>query len=168
MFGHLAEQRCCQVHGRAVATVTYGQLARLRLGVRDQFVDGACREGRISDKHERDRGQHAHRLQVLQRIEGHLRIETGIGCERARRADAQGVAVRRRLGHNAEADVAACAGSVIHHDLLAEIFGQPRHDHAHHCISAATGRKSDDDVDRLAGVISSLGANPASRGRRMR
>jgi hypothetical protein len=98
---------------------------------------------------EGDGREHADRLEVLQRIEGHLRIEAGVGRQRAGGAHAQRVAVARRLRHHGEADVAARAGPVVDHHRLAELVVEPRHQHAHHRIGAAAGREGHDHADRL-------------------
>jgi hypothetical protein len=111
------------------------------------------RHRRVADDHERNGRQHAHRLEVLLRVEGHLRVQAAVGGQRAGGTHAQRVAVARRgLGHHRQADVAAGAGPVVHHHLLAQLLVQARHQHAHHGVGAAPGREGDDHADGFGGV----------------
>ena len=103
----------------------------------DQLGELADAELRIGGEHDRLLGKLDHRHEILQRIEAHLEH-----VRRARhlvRRDQHRVAVRRALGGEFEADVAAAARLVLDHDLLAE--------HARQVIGDGAGA----DVGRAAG-----------------
>jgi hypothetical protein len=123
-------------------------VARLRLGQRDQLALRARADRRVPHDHERNGRDHAHGLEVLHRVEGHLRIEAHVGGERTGRAQAQRVAVGRRLRRQREAHVAAGTGLVVDHHGLAQLLVEPRHQQAHHRVGAAAGREGDDHADR--------------------
>jgi hypothetical protein len=58
----------------------------------------------------------------------------------------QRVAVRRRAHDRVGGDVAAGAGAVLDHELLAEALRQPLPDHAGGCIGGTAGRKTENDA----------------------
>ena len=144
------DDRCIAVPLPPCAIV---ELARLRLGQRDQFAQRLGADRRVADDHERNRREHGHRLEVLHRVERHLRVQAHVGRQRTGRAHAQRVAVGRRLRHHREPDVAARARPVVHHHLLAELVVQARHQRTHHRIGTAAGRERDDHADRLVRVV---------------
>src|SRR5262245_36000900 len=69
------------------------------------------------------------------------------------------VAVRDGLGDRVGADIAACAGAVLDHDLLAEPVAQLLRDDARNDVRAAAGREGYDQADRSLrpSVVAGLG-----------
>ena len=74
----------------------------------------------------------------------------------AGRANTDRVSVARRLRDDAEPDVAARARPIVNDERLAEPFRHAWLDQPHDCVGAATGRKGDDDPDRLVREVRRL------------
>ena len=68
----------------------------------------------------------------------------GIDGQRTRRADAQRMSVRRRTREANEADRAAAAGAIFHHDGLAKGFAEFFADDARDAVRGSAGRKGND------------------------
>ena len=66
-----------------------------------------------------------------------------------RRADEEGVAIRRGLGRSGSADRAACAGAVLDQHALAELNVELGCQRAGKGVRAAAGRERHDEGDRL-------------------
>ena len=95
---------------------------------------------------------HADRHEVLQRVVRRLQ-DVRVHRERAHVGQHEGVAVGRGLGDVVDRDVAAGAGAVLDHDLLAELLAErPLHD-ARGRVGAAARLEADHDGDRLVGVL---------------
>ena len=130
--GHHLELRRRQMRGRGRALGREGELARVGLAVGDQLlerVDAKC----VADRqHVGDFRQHRDRHPV-ERIVGDALAEQMRQRDRRRRRDEQRIAVRRRAGDLAGADVHAAAGDVLDDGGLApfaaeRIRRQPRQD----------------------------------------
>jgi hypothetical protein len=67
------------------------------------------------------------------------------------------MAIRRRRNHRLRADVAACAGPVLHDDALAELLLERGLDEPRHGVGEAPGRVRDHQPERLGGKV--LGGN---------
>jgi hypothetical protein len=65
------------------------------------------------------------------------------------RAEADGVAIGRGLGHGVHADVAARAAAVVDEHRLAELFRHLLAHGARHQVGGAAGRVGHDEADRL-------------------
>jgi len=89
----------------------------------------------------RDRRKVADEIEVEPVVE--RRVE-GI----AGRGEQQGVAVRRRARDRAGSDVAAGAGSVLDHELLAQPLGEPSADEARSDVGYPAGRIADEETNR--------------------
>ncbi len=87
----------------------------------------------------------------LLRVVGHLAVQRLVDAVRAHGAHQQRVAVRRRLGHDVGADVAAGAGAVLHDELLAEGLGQFGRQRARQDVGGAAGGEGHHDAHRLGG-----------------
>ena len=104
-------------------------------------------------QHERDFGKLRDWSQILRRIERHRRtIEMRIDRQHAGCGDADRISVRGGLGHGSNSNVAAGPRSILDHDRLTQVFREQWLKRADHDIGAATGRESDDDLDRLIRV----------------
>ncbi|MNV94725.1 hypothetical protein D3C71_1895430 [compost metagenome] len=79
-------------------------------------------------------------------------IDIGADRVRAGRGDQQRVAVCRGLGRHVGADGAACARTVIHHDLLAHAGAHLLGDGARQQVRGAAGRERHDQPDRLGRI----------------
>lgn len=69
---------------------------------------------------------------------------------RARRAQQQGVTVRRGAGHHLGASHAGGAGPIVDDHWLTECIAQPLRDHAGEDVVRPSGREADDHADRFA------------------
>src|SRR6266481_950816 len=92
--------------------------------------------------------EHAHRREVLDRIVGQICTETRRDRVRARCGNADRVAVRWRLGERVRANIAAGAGTVLDHDLLAEFLAELLPYDARNDVGAGAGREGHDQTDR--------------------
>ncbi|MNN55412.1 hypothetical protein D3C81_1702850 [compost metagenome] len=64
------------------------------------------------------------------------------------RAEADGIAVRRGLGHGVHADIAARAGAVLDHHRLAQFLAHALAYRARHQVGGAAGSVGHDKADR--------------------
>ncbi|MPM43662.1 hypothetical protein SDC9_90339 [bioreactor metagenome] len=142
-----------QMDGGAVARRCVGELARLLLGVSDDFLDRLVRAlGGVHHQHVGHHGQQADGREVLHRVIAQLGVQRLVGGH-ADGGDHDGVAVARLLGHIVRTDVAARAGAVFHHHGLAQhaarLVAQRAGDHVH----GASGRERHNPLDRLGGPV---------------
>ena len=108
---------------------------------------------------------------VETKVKSVRRVERQLGVERRRdgvagdAAQAQRVAVGRRLGERVHADIAAGAALVLDDPLLAGEFGHLGAEHARQRVGRAAGRERVDVADGLVG-IGALGTTrpPGRRG----
>ncbi len=150
--GHGFEQFAGHVIGRALSGRRIVQLAGLRFGQRDEFLQRLCLDGGMDHDHEvgvvdrRDRCEIAHQLVFALR---HQRFIGGLGV----RHHQQRVAVRRRFGGLDRADDAAGTGAILDHEGLAETLLQHAADLAGGDVGRATGAERDDHPDRAGGIV---------------
>ena len=123
------------------------QLARLRFGERQQFLDVVGRKRRVGQDDEGPGCRVDDRREVLDRIVGIFRIEQRrngnrrVGCEQQR------VAVWHRLGNKIGANSARGSGFVLDNNRLLPQVGEFLRQHTAVDIGCATGRESDNDFD---------------------
>ena len=161
LVGHAQEFDAClllehlgeQVRRAAQRRDRHRQLARPRLRVGDEFRDGAHRHRRMHEQQVGDLGDDDDRREVLRRRERQVRVERRRGRHRAERALHERVAVRRGLGDEVGADVAAAARAVLDHEGLAELVGEDLR------------RKSRDQVRRAARRIGRRRSSTACSGK---
>lgn len=101
----------------------------------------------------RDSCQHGHRLEVFQRFKEHLWVQTHVGRQPTRRPQADGVTVRKCLGHQSEANIATSPGPIVNNHLLAQFFVQAKREHAHDNLGAPARRKGHREADGLVGLV---------------
>ena len=127
------------------------ELARIGLGVGDQFRNGFYGNGGI----DLDDVWHAHhagnRRGVADEIEAEMRVKRGIGRDR-RRHHEQRITVRRRLHDRFGAEIAAGARPVLDDELLTEPLRQPLPHQARKNIGRAAGGEADDDAHRVGRI----------------
>src|SRR5215510_6000091 len=92
--------------------------------------------------------EHGHGRKILDRIVRKVRAETRGNRVRARRGNADRVAVGRRLGDRIRADIAAGTGTILDHNLLAEIPAELLRYNARNDVGAGSSREGDDQADR--------------------
>ncbi|MNL27734.1 hypothetical protein D3C87_1493420 [compost metagenome] len=92
-------------------------------------------------------GHHADRRQILQRVIRHAREQARVDGQR-HGLQADGVAIRRRLGDRIHTDIAARAGAVLHHEGAAEALRPGIRNQARGDVCAATGGVGHDQADR--------------------
>src|SRR6266850_1494916 len=136
--------------------------AGVRLGVGDEFLHRLHRQAGIDGEHQRHRGGEDHRCEVLQRI------ERDPGIERRRDGDGRGVvedgvAIRRSARRFRRADIAAGAGAVVDHHLLAHLIGELLREGARIDVGRTAWRESEDHADRLRGVLGRRNAHECQR-----
>ncbi len=117
--GHHVEQRAGNMAGRANAAATHIDLAAIGPGISDEFREGLYRQRRVDD-HDQCRPLDAgDRRDVAREAEIEIVVERLV--DRARRAGQQKrITVRRRMCHEAGADVGPGAATVLDDDLLVE------------------------------------------------
>ena len=124
------------------------ELAGVGLRMRDEFGHGLDRQIVVDHQdvgHARGAGD---RRDVAQEVEVQVLVERVVDGV-CRHPLQQRVAVRRGLHHRLGPDVAAGARAVLDQDRLADPLRQPLPHQPGIDVGAATGRKSDDDADRL-------------------
>ena len=122
-------------------------LARMRLGVGDEFRDRFCRKRR-SDFHEIGHAVDAGRRNYVGReIEFEVLVERRV--HRIGRGDQQKrVAVGWRAHDRLGGDIGGGAGAVLDDELLAQTLRQPWRREASEDVGGAAGRKTNDDAHR--------------------
>ena len=98
-------------------------------------------------RHQRDR------LEVALDVVGQLRHHVARDRERADRSHAERVAVGLGFRRQIEPDGERAAGTVVDHDLLAELLAELRAEQARDRVGGAAGRLRDDQPDRLVGKL---------------
>jgi hypothetical protein len=73
------------------------------------------------------------------------------------------IAVGLRIDRGCRRDIAAGAGAILHHELLAEMLRQPLAHDARHDIDRAAGGKTDQPAHRAVRVVGSKGRGDAAR-----
>ena len=143
--GHRLEQFGRQMRRAAEARRAVEELTGLRFGERDEFRHRFRRNIRIDRHQVRHPCDDGDRLDVLDRIVGHVLLNILVDRVGARRADDEGVAVRIGLGDEIGGDVAACARLVLDDELLAVFFRELlRHEAAENVGGAAGGERHDE------------------------
>ena len=134
------------------------ELAGVGLGQRHQVAHCLHVERRPSHQHERQCHELRDGLEVLECVKGQLgkkhRVKGGV--------QADGVAIRCRLGQQVGAQYGAGAWLVVDHHRLPQALRHARRDHARHYVRAPTRWVGNDEADGLGRV----GLGPCSHGRR--
>ena len=144
------------VVGRGKAGRRPGNRARLPFRQLDQLLHRA--EGRLGTRdqhhrvarHERDRGEAAHR--VVRQLCEQRRVDR----ERVERHQQQRVAVGRGLGDELGADHLARADAVLHHHRLLPCRGQLLAHHARRDVDRPARRRPHDHAHAFSGVFLSM------------
>src|SRR5262249_27464213 len=103
---------------RGRTDTSYGELRELASAhKRDEFLHALSGHRRMHHKHLRRSCSDDDRLEILHRVIGNLRIETGVDPHR-RTSNHQRIAIRWRARRNSRTDIAAGAGAVLNKKLL--------------------------------------------------
>ena len=160
--GHELEQFAGHVRRRADAGRRHVDLARIGLGIGDEFGDRLGRKRRIHHHHIGIAADAGDRRDVAEEIEVQLFVERCI--DRVGDADQQEhVPVGRRFDDGLRGEIAAGARPVLHDEGLAEPLGQPLPYKARQDVGRAAGAEADDQA-HWPGRIS-LRASNSRRGR---
>jgi hypothetical protein len=116
---------------------------------RDQVRDGAHRERRVHDEHQRPDHAARHRREVALGVVWQALEEARIDGQRRIRRDEERIAVGRRLRRRGGADVAARARPVVHDELLLERFAERLRKDARIEVGPAARRRGHDEAHRL-------------------
>lgn len=112
------------------------QLARPRLGIRDDLGQRRRRHIAVDRNSKRRARQHADRRVVL----GHpVALKQHRAQQLCGGRKPQGVTIRRGLGNQVSADHAGGAGARIDYDLLAQCLGEFGREVACYCFGAGAG-----------------------------
>ena len=151
--GVALEHLHAQVRGGAAAQRGIVEPARLALCQRDKFLQGCHLDRRMYDDHVRYHRHLRDRLEVLDRVVGHLRVQRDVDGVRTGHAHHQRVAVGGGFGHHLRPYVAAGAAAVFHHHRLlpggAHLVGKG----ARGDVGSAAGREGHDDTDLPRGEV---------------
>jgi len=129
------------------------QRPRLRLRQRRKLVERLDLHRRVDCEHLRDEEQVGDRSEILLGVETRLLEQELVVAQRLDRQDADGVAVRRRFGAGAPADIEAAARPVLHHDRLAELLLKLLAGDPHEHVAQAPGHQRGDRPHRAAGKL---------------
>ena len=148
-----AEEFGRHVQESALAVGAESHLARVGLQVFDEFADVFERRGRVHDQRQIVGRDQRDRREVLQRVVGH--IFHGVRNDRhvAALPAGEGVAIRRRLRGQRQADRAAGAGPVVDDELLAEALAHLLAQQAGKRVAGIAGQLGNDDAYRPGGII---------------
>src|SRR4029078_12155429 len=116
--GRFREQHGAEMYAAPAAGRSIIQLARLRLGERDELLHVVRGHRRVYQDYERTGGDKADRREVLALIVAGVRIKRRVDGERAGAAEPEGVAVGRGLGDLAGADRTAGPTAGFHSQPL--------------------------------------------------
>ena len=141
----------------SVARCAEGDLARIALGVIDQFPDRLDGQCRMHGNRENVLCDRAQRREVLHPVVRHLLLQRDRQYMGRRVADTDGVTVRCGAGEKLRADRAARARLVLDDERLAHALAHLLSDRARHDVYRSAGRKRRDHAYRLAGVALAVG-----------
>ena len=152
--GHAGHARCMlellhhQVVQRANTRRAVVDLARIGLGVGDEFLQRVHRHRARHDQYVGSAAEHCDGREILDGVVAEIAFHGRIRGVRCHVADHQRVAVRLRAGGHLRRDRAARAGLVLDHEGLAHRQAQLVGDDARDQVHAAARRLRRDDLHR--------------------
>ena len=161
-LGQRLEQFRGHMHRGAIARRSIGDFARIGLAVIDELLNGLDRHGVRHHQHIGQLHDARDRHGIADEIVRQLLVERGADSVVGRHKQ-QRVAVRRRGDGGGRGDVAAGAGAVFDHELLAETVRQPLAHDPRHDIDRAAGRKTDQPAHRAVRIIGGCARRCGSR-----
>ena len=159
-IGHVGELGAGQHHEQLAGDMSgvtdagrrHVDLARVGLGIGDEFGDRLGRERRVDLHDERSAHQARDRSNVASETDARLVVERD--AERVRRRGKQKrVAIRRRIDDGFKADVAAGSRPVLDNDRLAEPLGKRLCQQPGDGVVCPSGSDADDQTNRFCRII---------------
>ena len=154
--GHQFQQLAVHIGRAADAERGIVDLARIGLGIGDEFGKRFGRDRRIDHQHIGRRERADDRRDVLLNIEREVLIERGIDRVGHRHRQER-VAVGRSAGDDLGGKIAAGARPVVDDEFLAELLPERRGNQAHVGVGRGAGREADDDAHRPRRIVVRLG-----------
>ena len=151
--GHVGRQQVAAAAGAGTRIV---HLARVRLGVGDEFLHVVDRQLGGDAEDQRERGEAGDELEAFRDLVGHRGLHRRQHGNAVRRRPQQGVAVRPRPGDVIDADRRGGTGPVLDDHVLAECLGEALSDDAGGEVGAAARRERHDDADVAGRVVGGL------------
>ena len=145
--GHAHEQLAVELLRAADAARGHIDLARIGLGVGDEFGDGLGREGRVHLHHAERVNDAGDRDDVADEVEIEIVVQRRVPDVRRVISSSvwpSGVGSHDRLG----ADIAAGAGPVLNDKRLAEALRQPLSHQPRENVGRSAGAEADDPAHR--------------------
>ena len=138
-----------QMQDRAEAGGAIGEIPRTLPDQRDEALHVGGGKGRMHREHDRRDSDLADGGEILDRVVGHLLVQSRVDGVGGHGRHQQGVPVGHRLCDQIGADIAAGARLVLHQELLAEERSQFSAQDARDRVSWPARRKGDHDAHRL-------------------
>ena len=129
------------------------ELPRIGAGIVDQVLESRHLERGMHRQHFRHPRHQREQGEVLLPVERHLAHHERHDGERARAGEPDGVSVGRAARDHVDPGHPAHAGPVLHHDLLAEAFGELDAEDAREQVGRPAGGKRHDQPDRPRGIV---------------
>ncbi len=158
----LVEELRGEMAGRAHLRAAEGETFRLRLGERDELLDGRHTKPGIRGEDERHVRDQRHRREVGGEIKVEVRRLRAADRARRRRHQ-QRVAVLQRAHHRLRGNVGAGAGPHLDDEGLAQRRAELSSDDPRGEIGHRAGREADHDLHRLVGIILRGGGRESER-----
>jgi hypothetical protein len=140
-----------QLHGQVLAGIgagrAIGQPAGRCFGALYHLGDGFRAARRVCDEHNGDVDQLGHGGKLAEHVGPGAARQIGVEQQRPGRADAQRVAVGRRLGEQLQAERAAGAGPVLDHDLAPQSGAELIRDDTRGAVRRCSRRERNDDLN---------------------
>jgi hypothetical protein len=104
---------------------------------------------------------HGNRREIAHRIVRQLGVERRIDGMGADRANEQGLAVRRRLGHGVGTDGTACPAAIVDHDGRVQCLAEHLREGSRHNVGRPASRERNNDANLLsAQALGLTGCDP--------
>ena len=152
-LGDVIEQQRRQMARRAVAGRAVGELARMRLSVVHELLEGLEFRFLRHDDDQRRGGDQRDRCEGGQRVDLEALEHVRVHRHRSLIGHQDRIAVRRGLGRGLGGDIAARRRDVFNDDGLAELFAGGLRHQPRDRIGAAARRIRHDQLDRAARII---------------
>jgi hypothetical protein len=162
--GHEFEQFASDMLGSANAGRRHIDLARIGLGVGNEFRNGSRRKRRMHLHDERHEVDPSNRRDIAEKIEVELFIERAV--DSILRIDQQeSVAIGRRASGRLGRNIAAGTGANLDDELLAEALRHPLRYQTRRNVRRATGGLPDDNAHGPSRICLRAGATRQRRKR---
>ena len=145
---HRFEFFATEMQDRTNAGGAISELAGVRIDQSDEALDVGCRNGRVHGEHRRRNPDPADRSEIAYRVIRYVLVQRRIDSVRRHRRHQQGISVGRGFCDGIGADVAACTGFVLHHELLSQQLSHLRSHKAPNDVGRAAGSEGNHHAHR--------------------